>query len=188
MLTDKELDIIIAEINAIYNDLHSLSNDELRKSMRLIEDEVKLSSDQEDTLNEYLPKVFALVKETARRFSEGNIIVAANDNDKKIVAQKEYDFIGIDADKAIYRKKWTAAGEPIDWCMIHYDEQLIGGCLLHYGYAAEMATGEGKTLVTTLPVILNALSHRGVHVMTTNSYLSIRDYEITRPLYMFFGH
>lgn len=187
MLTDKELDIIIAEINAIYNDLHSLSNDELRKSMRLIEDEVKLSSDQEDTLNEYLPKVFALVKETARRFSEGNIIVAANDNDKKIVAQKEYDFISIDADKAIYSNKWTAAGDLIDWCMIHYDEQLIGGCLLHYGYAAEMATGEGKTLVTTLPVILNALSHRGVHVMTTNSYLSIRDYEITRPLYMFFG-
>lgn len=187
MLTDKELDIIIAEINAIYNDLHSLSNDELRKSMQTIEDEVKSSSNQEDTLNKYLPKVFALVKETARRFSEGNIVVTANDNDKKIVAQKEYDFISIDADKAIYSKKWTAAGELIDWCMIHYDEQLIGGCLLHYGYAAEMATGEGKTLVTTLPVILNALSHRGVHVMTTNSYLSIRDYEITRPLYMFFG-
>ncbi len=187
MLTKEKLKDAIAQINAIYEPSHSLSNDELRKSMRLIEDEVKLSSNREDTLSKYLPKVFALVKETARRFSEGNIVVTANDNDKKIVAQNMYDFISIDADKAIYSKKWTAAGEPIDWCMIHYDEQLIGGCLLHYGCAAEMATGEGKTLVTTLPVILNALSHRGVHVMTTNSYLSMRDYEITRPLYMFFG-
>ena len=186
MLNDKELKKIIDEINAIYADLHALSNDTLRESMQLIEEDVKHASNQEEALNKHLPKVFALVKEIARRLSEGDIVVTSNDNDKKIVAQK-YDFISIEGEKAIYHKKWTAAGEPVDWCMVHYDEQLMCGYLLHHGYAAEMATGEGKTLVTTLPALLNALSHRGVHVMTTNSYLSIRDYEITRPIYMFFG-
>lgn len=177
----------IAEINAIYGDLHNQSNDALRASMQRIEGKIKLHENQEDILNQHLTKVFALIKETARRFSVGDIVVTANDNDKRIVAQKEYDFIDIKGEKAIYHRRWTAAGESVDWCMVHYDEQLMGGYLLHYGYATEMATGEGKTLVTTLPVLLNALLHRGVHVMTTNSYLSMRDYEITRPLYMFFG-
>ncbi len=187
MLNNRELEKTVVEINALYDDLRTLSNDELRQFMQLIEENVKQASDQEDALNKHLPKVFALVKEIARRFSEGDIVVTANDNDREIVAQKKYDFISIEGEKAVYHQKWTAAGEPVDWCMVHYDEQFMGGCLLHHGYAAEMATGEGKTLVTTLPVLLNALSHRGVHVMTTNSYLSIRDYEITRPLYMFFG-
>lgn len=187
MLTDKELSIVIAEINAISGDLHSLKNDELRTLMMQIEEDIKQSQNEDEALNRHLPKVFALVKETAKRFSVSDLVVTANENDKKLVAQQEYDFIRIDGDKAVYSKKWTAVGEQVDWNMVHYDEQLMGGYLLHNGYAAEMATGEGKTLVSTLPVILNALLHRGVHVMTTNSYLSIRDYEITRPLYMFFG-
>lgn len=187
MSIEIELKGCITEINAIYNDLCSLSNDELRKSMQLIEADVKQTTNQEESLDKHLSKVFALVKETARRFTEGDIVVTSNDNDRRIFAQNEFDFITIEGEKAIYHNKWIAAGEPINWGMVHYDEQLVGGYLLHHGYAAEMATGEGKTLVTTLPVILNALSHRGVHVMTTNSYLSIRDYEITRPLYTFFG-
>lgn len=187
MQIEEELKLVVAEINAIYVGLNCLSNDDLRAKVQSIECEIANSEKHEETLDKYLPMVFAIVKETARRFTEGDIVVKANSNDRKFFAQKEFDFITIEDDKAIYHKKWTAVGEPVDWCMVHYDEQLMGGYLLHHGYAAEMATGEGKTLVTTLPVILNALSHRGVHVMTTNSYLSIRDYEITRPLYMFFG-
>ena len=187
MQIEEELNQVVAEIKSIYDKLHSLPNDGLRTKVQSIELEIVNSEEQEETLDKYLPTVFAVVKETARRFAEGDIVVTANDNDRKIFAQNEFDFITIEGEKAIYHNKWIAAGEPINWGMVHYDEQLVGGYLLHHGYAAEMATGEGKTLVTTLPVILNALSHRGVHVMTTNSYLSIRDYEITRPLYTFFG-
>lgn len=187
MQIEEELKQVVTKVNAIYGKFHSLSNDELRAKMQSIENEIVISEKQGETLDKYLPTVFAVVKETARRFTEGDIVVTANEKDQKFADEKEYDFIFIHDRKAVYSNHWEAGGEDLKWQMVHYDEQLMGGYLLHHGYAAEMATGEGKTLVTTLPVILNALSHRGVHVMTTNSYLSIRDYEITRPLYMFFG-
>lgn len=129
--------------------------------------------------------MYALVKETARRFSLGNIEVNATPND--LYLAEKYDFLEILGETAIYKNHWDVMGVPYSWNMVHYDEQLLGGILLHYGYATVMATGEGKTLVATLPVFLNALSHEGVHVITVNDYLSKRDFETTRPLYMFYG-
>jgi len=135
-------------------------------------------------LNEKLPEVFAVVKDTARRFAENDSLeVTANDFDRDLAAQKE--FVSIEGDKAIYQTSWTAGGNVIRWDMIHYDVQLFGGVALHLGNIAEMATGEGKTLVATLPVFLNALAGRGVHVVTVNDYLSRRDSEWMGPLYQF---
>ena len=140
----------------------------------------------EKALDEVLPTAFAIVKSTARRFTENEeIVVTANDFDRLLATTK--DFVRIEGDKAIYQNHWMAGGNEITWNMIHYDVQLFGGVVLHKGKIAEMATGEGKTLVATLPVFLNALTGNGVHVVTVNDYLSKRDSEWMGPLYMFHG-
>ena len=140
----------------------------------------------EKALDEVLPTAFAIVKSTARRFTENEeIVVTANDFDRQLAATK--DFVRIEGDKAIYQNHWMAGGNEITWNMVHYDVQLFGGVVLHKGKIAEMATGEGKTLVATLPVFLNALTGNGVHVVTVNDYLSKRDSEWMGPLYMFHG-
>ena len=142
----------------------------------------------EEALNKVLPEVFAIVKETARRFAENEeTIVTATDFDRELAADPRKDFITIDGDKAIYHNHWTAGGNDLKWEMVHYDVQLFGGTVLHQGKIAEMATGEGKTLVATLPVFLNALTGNGVHVVTVNDYLAKRDSEWMGPLYMFHG-
>ena len=142
----------------------------------------------EKALNEVGPEVFAIVKETARRFAENEeTVVTATDFDRELAADPRKDFITIDGDKAIYHNHWTAGGNDLKWEMIHYDVQLFGGVVLHQGKIAEMATGEGKTLVATLPVFLNALTGNGVHVVTVNDYLAKRDSEWMGPLYMFHG-
>lgn len=175
----------VESINTEYATLHSLTNDELRVRLRHIEQFINKQENKPYALDKMLVSVFAIVKETARRFSLGNIEVTATPNDLRIA--EKYDFIKISGDKAIYLNHWDVMGVPYVWQMVHYDEQLLGGILLHYGYATEMATGEGKTLVATLPVFLNALTHEGVHIMTVNDYLSKRDFETTRPIYMFYG-
>jgi preprotein translocase subunit SecA len=142
----------------------------------------------EKALNEVMPEVFSIVKETARRFAENEeTIVTATDFDRELAGDPKKDFITIDGDKAIYHNHWTAGGNDLKWEMIHYDVQLFGGVVLHQGKIAEMATGEGKTLVATLPVFLNALTGNGVHVVTVNDYLAKRDSEWMGPLYMFHG-
>ena len=140
----------------------------------------------EAVLNEILPDAFAIMKSTARRFAQNSEIrVKATDFDRKLSSQK--DFVHIEGDEAVWKNSWTAGGNTIVWDMVHYDVQLIGGIALHQGKIAEMATGEGKTLVATLPVFLNALAGKGVHVVTVNDYLSKRDSEWMGPLYMFHG-
>ncbi|WP_321330673.1 preprotein translocase subunit SecA [uncultured Bacteroides sp.] len=140
----------------------------------------------EKALDEVLPVAFSIVKETAKRFTENEkIIVTANDFDRTLAATK--DFVRIEGEKAIYQNHWMAGGTEITWNMIHYDVQLFGGVVLHKGKIAEMATGEGKTLVATLPVFLNALTGNGVHLITVNDYLSKRDSEWMGPLYEFHG-
>ena len=142
----------------------------------------------EKALNEVMPEVYAIVKETARRFAQNEeTIVTANDFDRELAGDPRKDFVTIDGDKAIYHNHWTAGGNDLIWEMIHYDVQLFGGVVLHQGKIAEMATGEGKTLVATLPVFLNALTGNGVHVVTVNDYLAKRDSEWMGPLYMFHG-
>jgi len=140
----------------------------------------------EDALSENLPEAFAILKETARRFKDhSEIEVTATELDKALA--RHQNNVEIRGDKAIYKNKWLAAGSEITWDMVHYDVQLIGGMVLHEGKISEMATGEGKTLVSTLPVFLNALSGRGVHVVTVNNYLSRRDSEWNAPLFNFHG-
>ncbi|MBQ3743962.1 MAG: preprotein translocase subunit SecA [Bacteroidales bacterium] len=140
----------------------------------------------EEILNQVLPEAFAIVKSTARRFKENEKIrVKATDFDRDLSAS--HDFVNVDGDYAVWRNSWMAGGNMITWDMVHYDVQLIGGIVLHQGKIAEMATGEGKTLVATLPVFLNALAGKGVHVVTVNDYLSKRDSEWMGPLYMFHG-
>ena len=140
----------------------------------------------EKALDEVLPTAFSIVKETAKRFSENEeIVVTATDFDRQLAATK--DFVRIEGDKAIYQNHWIAGGNDTVWNMVHYDVQLFGGVVLHKGKIAEMATGEGKTLVATLPVFLNALTGNGVHVVTVNDYLAKRDSEWMGPLYMFHG-
>ncbi|MCF0204039.1 MAG: preprotein translocase subunit SecA [Muribaculaceae bacterium] len=141
----------------------------------------------EEKLNEELPLVFAAVKDTARRFAQNEeVVVTASAFDRELAAMGK-DFVRIEGDNAIYQNHWMAGGNEITWDMIHYDVQLIGGIVLHQGKIAEMATGEGKTLVATLPVFLNALTGNGVHVVTVNDYLAKRDSEWMGPLYMFHG-
>ena len=142
----------------------------------------------EKALDEVMPVAFSIVKDTARRFSENEeTIVTATDFDRELAADPSKDFITIDGDKAIYHNHWTAGGNDLKWEMVHYDVQVFGGTVLHQGKIAEMATGEGKTLVATLPVFLNALTGNGVHVVTVNDYLAKRDSEWMGPLYMFNG-
>ena len=141
----------------------------------------------EKALDDVLPQAFAIVKDTARRFSENpEIEVTATDFDRNLAAQGK-DFVRIEGDKAIWQNHWIAGGNDMAWGMVHYDVQLFGGVVLHKGKIAEMATGEGKTLVATLPVFLNALTGNGVHVVTVNDYLSKRDSEWMGPLYQFHG-
>ena len=146
----------------------------------------KIDEQIEEVLMEVLPDAFAVMKSTARSFKENaQIKVLATDSDRDLAATK--DFVSIDGDYAIWKNSWMAGGNMITWDMVHYDVQLIGGIVLHQGKIAEMATGEGKTLVATLPVFLNALAGKGVHVVTVNDYLSKRDSEWMGPLYQFHG-
>ena len=142
----------------------------------------------EKALNEIMPVAFSIVKDTARRFAENEeTVVTATDFDRELASNPKNDFVTIEGDKAYYHNHWTAGGNDLKWEMVHYDVQLFGGIALHQGKIAEMATGEGKTLVSTLPVFLNALTGNGVHVVTVNDYLAKRDSEWMGPLYMFNG-
>ncbi|MCF0178015.1 MAG: preprotein translocase subunit SecA, partial [Bacteroidales bacterium] len=146
----------------------------------------KIDEEIEAGLTEILPQAFAIMKSTARRFNDNaTITVTASDYDRELSAN--HDFVNIDGDKAIWKNSWMAGGNMMTWDMVHYDVQLIGGIVLHQGKIAEMATGEGKTLVATLPVFLNALAGKGVHVVTVNDYLAKRDSEWMGPLYQFHG-
>ena len=173
-LKSKIEDTPIEEREAIFNQIDKLDKEVL--------------DIYEKALDEVMPVAFSIVKETARRFAENEeTIVAANDFDRELAGDPTKDFITIDGDKAIYHNHWTAGGNDLKWEMVHYDVQLFGGEVLHQGKIAEMATGEGKTLVATLPVFLNALTGNGVHVVTVNDYLAKRDSEWMGPLYMFNG-
>ena len=174
----------IAELKA------SIENTELEKREAVFNQIDKLEKEVleklDKALDEALPEAFAIVKDSARRFAENEeVVVTANDFDRNLAAK--FDFVTIDGDKAIYRNHWQAGGNDTVWNMVHYDVQLFGGIVLHKGKIAEMATGEGKTLVATLPVFLNALTGNGVHVVTVNDYLAKRDSEWMGPLYMFHG-
>ncbi|HEX2684153.1 MAG TPA: preprotein translocase subunit SecA, partial [Ferruginibacter sp.] len=151
-------------------------------------DELKKDKDKqlEVVLMEILPEAFAAVKETSRRFRDNERLeCTATELDRALAVKK--DNIIIEGDKAIYKNTWTAAGGTVTWNMVHYDVQLIGGIVLHSGKIAEMATGEGKTLVSTLPAYLNALSGEGVHIVTVNDYLARRDSEWNGPIFEFLG-
>ena len=222
----KKIQPVVEKIKAAYDEIDSLSNDDLRAKTKEIQQKVqdagkelrqqqadlrakieetpiderekiftqidKLHDEElakyEDALNEVLPIAFSIVKSTARRFSENEeTIVTATDFDRELAADPKNDFIEIRDDKAVYHNHWTAGGNDLTWKMVHYDVQLFGGVVLHQGKIAEMATGEGKTLVATLPVFLNALTGNGVHVVTVNDYLAKRDSEWMGPLYEFNG-
>ena len=179
-----ELRARIAELKAKIEDTELEKRESIFNQIDKLEKEVLEVLDK--ALDEALPEAFAIVKDSARRFTESEtVIVTANDFDRELAAK--FDFVSIDGDKAIYRNHWQAGGNDTVWNMIHYDVQLFGGTVLHKGKIAEMATGEGKTLVATLPVFLNALTGNGVHVVTVNDYLAKRDSEWMGPLYMFHG-
>ena len=195
----EKIDTIRVDINESINDLQNRIEDLKQEVEQLpfserqaIWDEIDKYEKEildiiEDKLNEHLPVVFAVIRETASRFAKNDVVeVTANDFDRELAGQGK-DFITIEGDKALWKNRWMAGGNEIKWDMIHYDVQLIGGIVLHQGKIAEMATGEGKTLVATLPVFLRSLSKRGVHVVTVNDYLSKRDSEWMGPLYMFHG-
>tara|TARA_R110001592_G_scaffold74948_3_gene227249 strand:+ start:741 stop:4091 length:3351 start_codon:yes stop_codon:yes gene_type:complete len=223
----KELSPIIEETNAVYTQLTSLSNDELRAKTTAFKTKIKeYTKETEDKINALKDKIendnslsihdkeniyneideldkkvleqieevlleiqaeaFAVIKETSRRFAENKTIeVTATQMDRNIAAER--DSVEIDGDKAIYHNTWLAAGAEVTWAMVHYDVQLIGGSVLHQGKVAEMQTGEGKTLVGTLPVYLNALAGRGIHLVTVNNYLAKRDSEWMAPIFEFHG-
>lgn len=186
----------LSEVEAPFEDRIARIKEELNKDIpvsekeKLADESDKLVKDEDEaiekSLNEMLPEAFAIMKSTARRFKESeSVVVSATQFDKDLSVG--HDFVTIDGDKAIYHNHWMAGGNEITWDMVHYDVQLIGGIALHQGKIAEMATGEGKTLVATLPVFLNALAGKGVHMVTVNDYLSKRDSEWMGPLYMFHG-
>ena len=220
----KAIQPLVEKVKAIYPEIQSLTNDELRAKSQEIKNQVQqaplelrkqiddLKSKIEETeiqdrapifaqidklekdvlevlekaLEDVRPVAFAIMKSTAERFTQNeNIEVTATDFDRELAAR--HDFVDIEGDKAIYHNHWVAGGNETEWNMIHYDVQLFGGTVLHQGKIAEMATGEGKTLVATLPVFLNALTGNGVHVVTVNDYLAKRDSEWMGPLYMFHG-
>lgn len=148
--------------------------------------ELRIDDKLEEILNKILPTAFAIVKSTTQRFTDNTeIVVTASEFDRYLATKK--DLVDISGDKAVYHNTWTAGGNPVTWDMVHYDVQLIGGVILHQGKVAEMATGEGKTLVATLPVFLNALTGRGVHLVTVNDYLAKRDAEWMGPIFEFHG-
>ena len=176
----------IAELKAKIEDTPIDEREEIFNKIDKLEKEILDIYEQK--LNEVLPEVFAIVKETARRFAQNEeTIVTATDFDRELAADPRKDFITIEGDQAVYHNHWTAGGNDLKWEMVHYDVQLFGGVVLHQGKIAEMATGEGKTLVATLPVFLNALTGNGVHVVTVNDYLAKRDSEWMGPLYEFHG-
>ena len=174
----------IAELKASIEGTPIEKREKIYNEVDKLEKEIK--EEYERVLNEILPEAFAIVKSAARRFAQNETVeVTASDMDRDLAANN--DFVEIDGDKAIWHNHWMAGGNEITWDMIHYDVQLFGGVVLHQGKIAEMATGEGKTLVATLPVYLNALTHEGVHVVTVNDYLAKRDCEWNGPLYQFLG-
>ncbi|MBO4541771.1 MAG: preprotein translocase subunit SecA, partial [Bacteroidales bacterium] len=178
---EQEILAIKKEIDENY-DMPVKEKENLYKQIDTLNDNIYQTS--EDILNEILPEAFAVMKETARRFKENKTIsVTATDFDRDLAAR--YDCINIEGDQAVFQNTWMAGGNPITWDMCHYDVQLIGGTVLHQGKIAEMATGEGKTLVATLPVYLNALTGKGVHMVTVNDYLAKRDSEWMGMLYQF---
>ena len=202
-LSNDELRAKTEELKQIIRDSAAKENEQLARLKAQIEEtdiekreplfaqidklEKEVLDRYEEALNEVLPDAFAIVKDTARRFTEnGEVEVTATDFDRLLAAQGK-DFLRIEGDKAIWQNHWTAGGNDTIWNMVHYDVQLFGGVVLHKGKIAEMATGEGKTLVATLPVFLNALTGNGVHVVTVNDYLSKRDSEWMGPLYQFHG-
>ena len=165
-------------------DIEIDQREDLYKEIDVIEE--KIDNRIEEVLDDILPEAFAIMKETARRFKENEtVVVTATDFDRDIAATR--NSVEIDGDKTLWHNSWMAGGNEISWDMVHYDVQLIGGVALHKGKIAEMATGEGKTLVATLPVFLNALTHRGVHLITVNDYLAKRDAEWMGTLYEFHG-
>jgi preprotein translocase subunit SecA len=169
---EKEFDMDIDTKESLYKEI-----DEIEK---------EITKKIEEVLNEILPEAYAVLKDTSRRFSENEeLLVTANDFDTKL--SKTHKNVEIRGGQAVWKNRWIAAGTEVLWNMVHYDVQLIGGTVLHQGKIAEMATGEGKTLVSTLPVFLNALSGRGVHVVTVNNYLAKRDSEWNAPLFQFHG-
>lgn len=189
-LEERVRDYVVEEKAHIEELKANLENVDLEEQEKIWQQIDKIEDDilekYEKILDEILPEAFAIMKDTARRFKENEeLVVTATDFDRELAAT--HDFIRIEGDKAIYKNRWMAGGNEITWDMVHYDVQLFGGVVLHKGKIAEMATGEGKTLVATLPVFLNALTHNGVHVVTVNDYLSKRDAEWMGPLYMFHG-
>ncbi len=168
----------------------AVNQEDLMQKERLFADVDELLKERDkhldDILNEILPDAFAVVKETARRFKENKTLtVTATEHDRNLAANTKKDFISISGDHAIWKNSWIAGGSEITWDMLHYDVQLIGGMVLHDGKIAEMATGEGKTLVATLPAYLNGLSGQGVHIITVNDYLARRDSEWVGPIFEF---
>ncbi|ODT34915.1 MAG: preprotein translocase subunit SecA [Niabella sp. SCN 42-15] len=183
-----KIDAEVSELNAKAESLsHNqlIEKDEIYKQV----DDLKKDRDKEieKILEEIMPEAFAVVKETARRFKENTEIVStATDYDRELSVKKG-EYVSVDGDKSIFQNTWTAAGGKITWNMLHYDVQLIGGAVLHSGKIAEMATGEGKTLVSTLPAYLNALAGEGVHIVTVNDYLARRDQEWNGPIFEWLG-
>ena len=180
----------IAELKASIEATPIDKREKIYNEVDKLEKEIK--DKYEEVLNEILPEAYAIVKSTARRFAQSETVeVTATEMDRNLAADPRFDFVevigGDNLAKAIYHNHWMAGGNEITWDMIHYDVQLFGGVVLHQGKIAEMATGEGKTLVATLPVYLNALTHEGVHVVTVNDYLAKRDSEWNGPIYMFLG-
>ena len=173
----QRIKVSLADIDSDIESLTQQANDELDfiRKEEIFNEVDKLKKERntylENALKDLLPEAFAVVKETARRFMKNEIIeVIASQSDRDLSVNKEY--VSIQGEKAIWKNSWKAAGEEIVWNMLHYDVQLIGGMVLHEGKVAEMATGEGKTLVATLPAYLNGLSGQGVHVITVNDYLA----------------
>ena len=159
-------------------------NEELYSEIDKLEEEAYKIT--EDTLNKLLPEAFAVVKETAKRFAENEtLVVEATEFDRLLSGSKDY--VNLEGDNAVWQNSWDAAGKEVTWDMVHYDVQLIGGVVLHQGKIAEMMTGEGKTLVATLPVYLNALAGKGVHLVTVNDYLAKRDSAWMGPIFEFHG-
>lgn len=187
---NKHVESLQKEIDALKAKAAAMPDSDLDAKEQVFEKidklEIKVNEELEVVLEEILPEAFALIKETARRFAaEEDVEVTAQQFDRDIAAKR--DIVRVEGDKAYWAKSWSAAGSQVSWDMVHYDVQLIGGVALHRGSVAEMQTGEGKTLVATLPVFLNALTGRGVHVVTVNDYLARRDSEWMGPIYEFHG-
>ena len=181
-----DLDNKIIELEQKSNDPETLVADKEKLFEEIDKLTAEIDTRIEDVLKEILPEAFATVKETARRWAEnGELVVTATAFDRELAPH--HDGLKIEGDKAIWKNKWTAAGTEMEWVMVHYDVQIMGGAVLHNGNIAEMQTGEGKTLVATLPVYLNALAGKGVHLVTVNDYLARRDSEWMGPLYQFHG-